>query len=754
MMVASDYKLRLRPPSESLSGRPDFTVLIEIVVYAAVAAFLLLQVAGPPRLRRPTPLLFVAWGLSLTLFATAFYAEYPSLALVRGAQLLITCGLCQAVSRRATRMQLHWLAHAYVLLVTASVLFGAAFQFPRFRFQENRFNWLYVHPVMAGTYLGLAVVLVVSYLASRSEDRPVKWPGLAYTGLLCINGAALLATRTRGAIAGCALGVVVAILCSRRRRRKLDALVVMGAVAGFVTLVFGGVVLRFLERGESVETLSTLNSRTELWEQAFEMVKARPLTGYGLTASRGVFFETVGLGGAHNAFVNVLTDAGVFGLLWFLGLLVVLAASLWRLKKRSAFLGDRTLLWAVLGFLLVNSTTNEALGTPANVANIWLFLLVGWVGVLQGGRLRSAQASGPPAAVRATLAVRPRPPRPRAVPPARPVPLPPTPVRARAGGGQRPVAALKSGPTRRPPPPTEPRILLHRFPPRVGNLWVPATSPAAARAGLSLYSACFTRARLVQLTLWWAIAATRNTSVLGARTTWSPPMDAGSWEDLLACWRRELGSFDTFAVHERPQPSRAGLGVLLLDGGSPVAFVKARAGDASRALAAEFASLERCMANAGSLVVPRLLADGHDAGWRWLGTSVVQTTPHEPAYYADVGSVAAEVRERLAGGAVRPVDVPRHWQRMHGDLTPWNLRRLRDGKLVLFDWEESGWGPPAADEVLFMATRAALGVGTARASPHREAVAFWSDRMDRGDHTGARPVFLRRLRAALRTMAG
>ncbi|MDP8991443.1 MAG: O-antigen ligase family protein, partial [Actinomycetota bacterium] len=589
MMVASDYKLRLRPPSESLSGRPDFTVLIEIVVYAAVAAFLLLQVAGPPRLRRPTPLLFVAWGLSLTLFATAFYAEYPSLALVRGAQLLITCGLCQAVSRRATRVQLHWLAHAYVLLVTASVLFGAAFQFPRFRLQQNRFNWLYVHPVMAGSYLGLAVVLLVCYLASRSRDRPVRWPGLVYAGLLCVNGAALLATRTRGAIAGCALGVVVAVLCSRPRRRKLDALVVMGAVAGFVTLVFGGVVLRFLERGESAETLATLNSRTELWEQAFEMVKARPLTGYGLTASRGVFVETIGLGGGHNALVNVLTDSGIFGLLWFLALLVVLAASIWQLKKRSAPVGDRTILWAVLAFLLVNSTTNEALGTPANVANIWLFVLVGWAGVLQRARLRPDQPSGSPARMPAAVTGRVGAPPPRSVSPARPAPVPPrpAPVRAGDGDGKRPVVAPPAEPAHRAAPAAPPRVVLHRFPPRVGNVWVPATSPAAARAGLSLYSACFTRARLAQLTLWWAIAVTRNTSVLGPTAAWSPPMDSGSWEHLLARWRRELGPFDTFAVHERRQPSRAGLGVLLLAGGDPVAFVKARAGDASWTLAAE-----------------------------------------------------------------------------------------------------------------------------------------------------------------------
>jgi aminoglycoside phosphotransferase (APT) family kinase protein len=68
---------------------------------------------------------------------------------------------------------------------------------------------------------------------------------------------------------------------------------------------------------------------------------------------------------------------------------------------------------------------------------------------------------------------------------------------------------------------------------------------------------------------------------------------------------------------------------------------------------------------------------------------------------------------------------------MHGDLTPWNLRQLGDGRLVLFDWEEAGWGPPGADEVLYRATASVL----RREPPGRlaagEAAEFWQDRIRR-----------------------
>jgi aminoglycoside phosphotransferase (APT) family kinase protein len=67
---------------------------------------------------------------------------------------------------------------------------------------------------------------------------------------------------------------------------------------------------------------------------------------------------------------------------------------------------------------------------------------------------------------------------------------------------------------------------------------------------------------------------------------------------------------------------------------------------------------------------------------------------------------------------------------MHGDFTPWNLRSSPGGQLTLVDWEEAGWGPPGADEVLYRAVSGALtrrpvtGLGGAV-----EAVDFWTERV-------------------------
>ncbi|MDQ3574723.1 MAG: O-antigen ligase family protein, partial [Actinomycetota bacterium] len=331
LMLASDYKIRVRGVDQSLSGRPDATILIEIAVYAAVAAFLVLMLAGPPAWRRTTPLLFAAWGFALTLAISASWSSQQALAMVRGLQLLVVCGLCQAISKHATRDHLHWFGHGFVVVVAISVFLGVAFQLPRPQRLVSRFTWLYVHPVLAGTYLALAVVLLIGYLTLRR--RPgfgPAWPPWVYGSLLALTAAALLATRTRGAIGACALGCLVLAMGFSTPKRRVDLIVILLALGVLIAVLFGQQIVDFLQRGESTEQISTFNSRTALWDIALDLFSQRPLFGYGLTASRGAFLDALALGGAHNGFVNVLVDAGLVGALWWLALLGLLARTILR----------------------------------------------------------------------------------------------------------------------------------------------------------------------------------------------------------------------------------------------------------------------------------------------------------------------------------------------------------------------------------------------------------------------------------------
>jgi aminoglycoside phosphotransferase (APT) family kinase protein len=81
---------------------------------------------------------------------------------------------------------------------------------------------------------------------------------------------------------------------------------------------------------------------------------------------------------------------------------------------------------------------------------------------------------------------------------------------------------------------------------------------------------------------------------------------------------------------------------------------------------------------------------------------------------------------------------------MHGDLTPWNLRRFPRGMLALIDWEDACWGPPAADAVLFRASAAALGQPLDAAPAELEAIEFWETRVRERSGAQARDARLSR----------
>lgn len=383
MILATEYKLRQRELNDSLSGSADPAVLLELGVYAAVLVYLVLFVISPPRWQRPTAIQFFMRGYALAMFVSVAYGTYVALGAVRGVQLLIMVICASAIATRADRRQVLQLAHAYVALVTLSVFVGLVYRVPFSINQVDRFNWLYVHSVTAGAMLALAMVIALALLTNGGRHRSgsTRWPRALYLACLAVMTAALVATETRGAIGAAVAGIFVVVFLTVPRRERLP-LAVLGALGlGLVVSLSWDQILTYLARGESAKTLATVSNRTELWGIAADLVQERPLTGWGLATSRGIFFDRVGLGGAHNAFINVAVDGGLVGLGLWLALVVAIAAGITRLQRvRHA---DAPLLAGLLVTLLVNGLTVEGVGSGIGQSFLWLLLCGAWVGVLQ-----------------------------------------------------------------------------------------------------------------------------------------------------------------------------------------------------------------------------------------------------------------------------------------------------------------------------------------------------------------------------------
>ncbi|MGH8935436.1 MAG: phosphotransferase [Acidimicrobiia bacterium] len=266
------------------------------------------------------------------------------------------------------------------------------------------------------------------------------------------------------------------------------------------------------------------------------------------------------------------------------------------------------------------------------------------------------------------------------------------------------------------------------FPPGWGHVKVPTTSREAALSGLTLYAACRRRGLWAQRLAWAGIRLAGPWVIPGRRLPWSPPMDTAIWRELRRRWRDELGEFDSLAIYERAQASRLGLATLLLAQGRPVAFVKLRL-HASAELDSEARALQLMLGGRPEpFSVPQLLGTGAFSGWHYLACAPLPPGIHHPAHSPPLKSIVVRIEEGLAS-LERPAGTPSHWRPMHGDLTPWNLRRAGPERLVLTDWEEAGWGPPGADEVLYRTAEAALWRRRAGVSDHIEAVRFWRERV-------------------------
>jgi O-antigen ligase len=381
LILAADYPIRQRSLVATLSSQVDYAILAELAVFAVMAALLALKVSLPIPLVPPNVLKVAAWGFPLTMAATAAYSPFLRVAIARGFQFVVTALLAYVIAHWASRADLHRFAHAYIVLVVGSIFCGLAFP----KDYSQRFTWLYVHPVIAGSMLAIALALLVAYRLDRVGLQEVApWPTWVYSGLTALVLGALLATRTRGALGAAAVGCSVIIWTTRPRSRRADTIVLATAGVAAVMLVFGSYVTAYVARGESAEKLASLNSRTEVWSQAWDLFTERPLFGHGLTASRGAFVDEFGLGGAHNALFEVLVDAGLVGAVWFVVLILAVLGQTFNLalpaSRRSPLRhGDGPLLAGLTMVLVVNAVTDGGVGQAANVENVWLFVVIGWV---------------------------------------------------------------------------------------------------------------------------------------------------------------------------------------------------------------------------------------------------------------------------------------------------------------------------------------------------------------------------------------
>jgi hypothetical protein len=383
LFLVSDHRFEKGSPNDVLTGVVSGRIIIELGVYALIAAIIVAywRVFRRPHLFAGLPALILAWPA--VALASTLWSIIPKFTLVRAAQLFVpvllaicTLGLGQRDPELAE--SLWWRSlRLLVNVITLLVLIGLATGSTATDIEsggEGRFAWPGVHSVQAGILSGAALLLVIG--GGRSFTRSSIAIHAAKISILTL---ALVRSQTRGALVSFLVAIFVALWVAGRRRPIVRLLGIPGVVTGaiFAWNLSRSQIVEYALRGGSEQGLETFNGRIPLWEITFQIIDegGKWLTGFGYGSSRVLLFERVSWAGtAHNSWVELLMGVGL------VGVAIAIFACLWIGKRlwEQATGGSRTevMLFGLLVYLVVNSATVEFLALPGFGFSMLAFMLV------------------------------------------------------------------------------------------------------------------------------------------------------------------------------------------------------------------------------------------------------------------------------------------------------------------------------------------------------------------------------------------
>jgi O-antigen ligase len=240
-----------------------------------------------------------------------------------------------------------------------------------------------VFPIQSANAIGAtgAILSVVAFC------RLVPLPGCRYGRswnilLFGFGVASMIACKTRTALGGFLIGIFLVLIFSRRARIVALASSVLMLATYTVALAFSaapqpdalwnrvaspsGVVLSFLQRGQSQHELESLTGRTEWWQFAWQQFMEHPWTGLGAYAGgKFAVLSKMGFGDTsqlHSDYLETLVGTSIWGLIpllaalfgtWWLLVRFVRAPSLQPFERQLALEAI-----GILGVITVRSFVN------------------------------------------------------------------------------------------------------------------------------------------------------------------------------------------------------------------------------------------------------------------------------------------------------------------------------------------------------------------------------------------------------------
>ena len=313
--------------------------------------------------------------LTVFVLLSVFWSFNPAITFRRAIAVTLTTSFgIYFGSRYNLRQQMAFLIICLMFLAIVSLAFGLLLpQYGVMHAFGTAGNWrgVFIHKNIFGRAMGLLTILLSLNLRYPTASRFYYLIGLAISGL-----ALFLSDSTNSLIVTLCVLITIPILYSVRYRKFLARFwhilfFIAIALAGYLAYQYSGEILLALGKNED------LTGRVELWPILYDVVRQRPLLGYGFGAywhkttglvQNILFSLTWEMNHAHNGFLDVLLDLGWVGL--FLYLITFIKTSF--NAYRAARLNSRTAYgyWP-LAFLLFVFLNNIAEGMILNVNSLY-----------------------------------------------------------------------------------------------------------------------------------------------------------------------------------------------------------------------------------------------------------------------------------------------------------------------------------------------------------------------------------------------
>jgi O-antigen ligase len=328
---------------------------------------------------------FLAWQI-----LTVAWAPVPGAAGENAKDLIFAgLGLLVILGTFTERKHLRWLAIAFVLGATLTVLYGlakgglstsgaSAVTNPEGRLQAGEGDPNYLAAVLVP-----AIMLAVGLTFGRSRMQQAL-----LTISIVVLAIGLAATQSRGGLIAAVVGAGGAIALWRGRR---FAVALMLLIAGGVT---GGFFLADPSDFTRIDTPNGGSGRSDIWEVALRILHAHPFFGIGLAQFPEVSPRYVAAPGAlnrvadlvdqhivvHNLYLQLWVETGIPGLLLFIALIVVSMWGGWRSIGSFVAVGDEAMsALARLALLATLSTVTAAFFlSDITIDQVWVVLALGF----------------------------------------------------------------------------------------------------------------------------------------------------------------------------------------------------------------------------------------------------------------------------------------------------------------------------------------------------------------------------------------